>query len=123
MSKDSNPDDLCLLHEIVQDIPLVSLDLHWAMFLPSGGFGCKVQSNWTNLQLLLRRSQEGAIGVVDQVQGEARAWAPIADRIQRAQACYAALEHAPSALLVHIALAVTWQRCHHPHLMQSHRTF
>ena len=61
------------------------------------------------LQLCLGRSKKCPVWVIDQIQGQAAARAPVAGLIERPQTLYASLEDPSPPLLVHITLAVAWQ--------------
>ena len=65
--------------------------------------------------------QEGAVGVVHEIQGQPGARLPVAGRVQGAQAADAALKDAPPALLVHVGLTVAGHRCHNAHLRTEHK--
>mmetsp|Transcript_26182 Transcript_26182/g.67338 ORF Transcript_26182/g.67338 Transcript_26182/m.67338 type:complete len:422 (-) Transcript_26182:24-1289(-) len=69
------------------------------------------------LQRGLRRSEEGAAGVVDQVQLEAGALHAVARRVEALQAQDAAIKDASPALRVHVGLRVARQAGHHVHLV------
>ena len=72
------------------------------------------------LELSLGRRQEGAIGVVHEVQLQVAAGLAVACSIQQLQGQDAAPKHPRTPLVVHILPRVAGQRGHYPHLA-SHR--